>query len=226
MSEQSEILRRELKQLQLEAEKILDEIDVKEAEILQIEEDEAKGVLFDLIVERGKILQELRSRCSQIKEIWFDDEDKDAFYLRDAKYGMKLAFFDYDAHNLEEFEEWVKLQIESLPFYQLLLENFSDDLIGTDGYYPICIRINSHNLLALQYRPETYAVTITHRKFVDYNAVEELLANAYDDRKFEKSRIVDSDEIIFTSTTEAVCNIVDLVRKIKMIKSEVRQNLS
>lgn len=37
MSEQSEILRRELKNLQLEAEKILDEIDAKEAEILQIE---------------------------------------------------------------------------------------------------------------------------------------------------------------------------------------------
>ena len=62
MSEQSEILRRELKQLQLEAEKILDEIDAKEAEILQIEEDEAKGALFDLIVERGKIEEDLRRR--------------------------------------------------------------------------------------------------------------------------------------------------------------------
>lgn len=225
MSKQSEMLRHELKQLQSEADKILDEIEKKEAEILQIEEDEANGVLFDLIVERGKILQELRSRCSQIKEIWFDDEDKDAFYLRDAKYGMKLAFFDYDDHNLEEFEEWVKLQIESLPFYQLLLENFSEDLIGADGYYPIRIRLNSHNLLALQYRPKTCAVTITHQKFVDYNAVEELLANAYDDRKFEKSRIVDSDEIIFTSTTETVCNLVNLVETIEKIRRSVKQEI-
>ena len=42
MSEQSEILRHELKQLQLEADKILDEIEKKEAEILQIEENESK----------------------------------------------------------------------------------------------------------------------------------------------------------------------------------------
>ena len=226
MSEQSEILRHELKQLQLEADKILDEIEKKEAEILQIEEDEAKGAMFDLIVKRGKILKELKSQCSISKKIYVDDKNEDICYLRDTKDGMKLAMITYHDHDLEEFEEWVKLQIESLPFYQLLLANFSEDLIGTDGYYPIRIRLNSHNLLALQYRPKTCAVTITHQKFIDYNAVEELLANAYDDRKFEKSRIVDSDEIIFTSSTETICNIVDLVRKIKMIKSEVRQNLS
>ena len=218
MSKQSEILRRELKLLQAEADKILDEIDAKEAEILQIEEDEANGALFDLIVERGKILQELISRCSQIKEIYVDDKNEDILYLRERRDDLKLAAIVYDEHTIEEFEEWVKLQIESLPFYQLLLENFSDDLIGTDGYYPIRIRLSSHNLLALQYRPTTCAVTITHQKFVDYNEVEELLANAYDDRKFEKSRIVDSDEIIFTSTTETVCNLVNLVETIEKIR--------
>lgn len=218
MSKQSEMLRHELKLLQSEADKILDEIEKKESEILQIEEDEANGALFDLIVKRGKILQELISRCSQIKAIYVDDHDQNICYLRDTKDGMKLAAIVYHDHSIEEFEEWVKLQIESLPFYQLLLENFSDDLIGTDGYYPIRIRLNSHNLLALQYRPETYAVMITHQKFVDYNEVEELLANAYDDRKFEKSRIVDSDEIIFTSTTEAVCNLVNLIETIEKIR--------
>lgn len=223
MSEQSEILRRELKQLQLEAEKILDEIDAKEAEILQIEEDEANGVLFDLIVKRGKILQELISRCSQIKEIYVDDSDQNICSLRDTRSRMKLAMITYHDHNLEEFEEWVKLQIESLPFYQLLLASFSEDLIGTDGYYPLRIRLNSHNLLAFQYRPTTCAVTITHQKFVDYNEVEELLSNAYKDRKFEKSRIVDSDEIIFTSTTETVCNLVNLVETIEKLRRSVNQ---
>lgn len=218
MSKQSEMLRRELKLLQSEADKLLDEIEKKEAEILQIEEDEANGALFDLIVERGKILQELISRCSQIKEIYVDDHDQNICYLRDTKDGMKLAMITYHDHSIEEFEEWVKLQIESLSFYQLLLENFTEDLIDTDGYYPIRIRLNSHNLLALQYRPETCAVMITHQKFVDYNEVEELLANAYDDRKFEKSRIVDSDEIIFTSTTETVCNLVNLVETIEKIR--------
>lgn len=223
MSKQSEMLRHELKLLQSEADKILDEIEKKEAEILQIEEDEANGALFDLIVKRGKILQELKARCSQLKEIYVDDHDQNICYLRDTKDGMKLATITYHDHDLEEFEEWVKLQIESLPFYQLLLENFSEDLIGTDGYYPIRIRLNSHNLLALQYRPKTCAVTITHQKFVDYNEVEELLSNAYDDRKFEKSRIVDSDEIIFTSMTETVCNLVNLVETIEKIRRSVNQ---
>lgn len=223
MSKQSELLRHELKLLQSEADKILDEIEKKEAEILQIEEDEANGALFDLIVERGKILKELKSQCSISKKIYVDDKNEDILYLRESRNNLKLAAFVYDDHTIEEFEEWVKLQIESLPFYQLLLENFSEDLIGTDDYYPIRIRINSHNLLALQYRPTTYAVTITHQKFVDYNAVEELLANAYDDRKFEKSRIVDSDEIIFTSTTETVCNLVNLVGTIEKIRRSVNQ---
>lgn len=223
MSKQSELLRRELKLLQSEADKILDEIEKKEAEILQIEEDEANGALFDLIVERGKILQELISRCSQIKEIYVDDHDQNICYLRSTRSRMKLAMITYHDHTIEEFEEWVKLQIESLPFYQLLLENFHDDLIGADGYYPIRIRLNSHNLLALQYRPTTYAVMITHQKFVDYDEVEELLANAYDDRKFEKSRIVDSDEIIFTSATETVCNLIYLVGTIEKIRRSVNQ---
>lgn len=218
MSKQSELLRRELKLLQSEADKILDEIEKKEAEILQIEEDEANGALFDLIVERGKILKELKSQCSISKKIYVDDKNEDILYLRESRNNLKLAAFVYDDHSIEEFEEWVKLQIESLSFYQLLLENFSDDLIGTDGYDPIRIRINSHNLLALQYRPKTCAVTLTHQKFVDYNEVEELLANAYDDRKFEKSRIVDSDEIIFTSTTESLCNLVNLVETIEKIR--------
>lgn len=218
MSKQSELLRHELKLLQAEADKILDEIEKKEAEILQIEEDEANGALFDLIVERGKILQELISRCSQIKAIYVDNRDQNICYLRDTKDGMKLAMITYHDHTIDEFEEWVKLQIESLPFYQLLLASFSEDLIGTDDYYPIRIRLDSHNLLALQYRPKTCAVMVTHQKFVDYNEVEELLANAYDDRKFEKSRIVDSDEIIFTSTTETVCNLVNLVESIEKIR--------
>lgn len=226
MSEQSEILRRELEQLKSEAERILDKIDAKECEILQIEEDEAKGALFDLIVKRGKILKELKSQCSLSGKIYVDDKNEDILYLRESRDGLKLAAFVYNEHTLEEFEEWVKLQIESLPFYRLLLENFSEDLIGVDGYYPLRIRLHTHNLLALQYRPTTCAVLITHQKFVDYNEVEELLSNAYDDRKFMKSHIVDSDEIIFTSSTETVCNLVNLVKAIDKIKSEVRQNLS
>lgn len=134
MSEQSEILRRELKNLQLEAEKILDEIDAKEAEILQIEENEANGALFDLIVERGKILKELKSQCLLSKKIYVDDKNEDILYLRESRDGLKLAAFVYEEHTFDEFEEWVQLQIESIDFYQLLLEHFYDDLVDAEVY--------------------------------------------------------------------------------------------
>lgn len=226
MSEQSEILRRELKLLQAEAEKILDEIDAKEAEILQIEEDEANGALFDLIVERGKILKELKSQCLLSKKIYVDDKNEDILYLREGRDGLKLAAIVYDEHTIEEFEEWVKLQIDSIDFYQLLLDNFYDDLVDAGVYQPISIELDESQYLTMTYQPETLAVTITRHKLLDYNKVEDLLSKAYGDQKFKKSGIVDSYEIIFTSSTESYCNLVDLVKTIKWIKSEVRQNLS
>lgn len=226
MSEQSEILRHELKQLQLEADKILDEIEKKEAEILQIEEDEAKGAMFDLIVKRGKILKELKSQCSISKKIYVDDKNEDILYLRESRNGLKLAAIVYDEYTIEEFEEWVKLQIDSIDFYQLLLDNFYDDLVNAEVYQPISIELDESQYLTMTYQRETLAVTITRHKLLDYNEVEDLLSKAYDYQTFKKSGIVDSYEIIFTSSTETICNIVDLVRKIKMIKSEVRQNLS
>lgn len=226
MSEQSELLRHELKLLQAEAEKILDEIDAKESKILQIEEDEAKGAMFDLIVERGKILKELKSQCSISKKIYVDDKNEDILYLRERRDDLKLAAIVYDEHTIEEFEEWVKLQIESIDFYQLLLDNFYDDLVSAEVYQPIMLELDESQYLTMTYQPETLAVTITRHKLLDYNEVEDLLSKAYDYQTFKKSGIVDSYEIIFTSSTETICNIVDLVRKIKMIKSEVKQNLS
>lgn len=226
MSEQSEILRHELKQLQLEADKILDEIEKKEAEILQIEEDEAKGAMFDLIVKRGKILKELKSQCSISKKIYVDDKNEDILYLRESRNSLKLAAFVYDEYTIEEFKEWVKLQLNSIDFYQLLLDNFYDDLVDAEVYQPISIELDESQYLTMTYQPETLAVTITRHKLLDYNEVEDLLSKAYDYQTFKKSGIVDSDEIIFTSTTEAVCNLVNLVKTIKRIKSEVKQNLS
>lgn len=226
MSKQLEILRRELKLLQAEAEKILDEIDAKEAEILQIEENESQGALFDLIVERGKILKELKSQCSISKKIYVDDKNEDILYLRDNRDGLKLAAIVYDEHTIEEFKEWVQLQIDSIDFYQLLIEHFYDELAETEAYQQIAILLNKSQYLTLAYQPETLAVIITRHKHLDYNQVEDLLSAAYGDQKFKKSGIVDSYEIIFTSSTETICNIVDLVQKIKTIKSEVKQNLS
>lgn len=226
MSEKSEILRRELKLLQDEAEKILDEIDAKEAEILQIEEDEANGALFDLIVERGKILKELKAQCALSKKIYVDDENEDILYLRESREGEKLAAIVYDEYTIEEFEEWVKLQIDRIDFYQLLLEHFYDDLVSEEVDQQIVIKLNESQYLTLNYQSETMTVTITRHKMLDYNQIESMLSKTYGDQKFKKSGIVDSYEIIFTSSTESYCNLVNLVKTIKMIKSEVKQNLS
>ena len=226
MSKQSELLRRELRLLQSEADKILDEIEKKEAEILQIEENEAKGAMFDLIVKRGKILKELKSQCSISKKIYVDDKNEDILYLRESRNNLKLAAFVYDDHSIEEFEEWVKLQLNGIDFYQLLLDNFYDDLVDVGVYQRISIELDESQYLTMTYRPETLTVTITRHKLLDYNEVEDLLSKAYDYQTFKKSGIVDSYEIIFTSSTESLCNLVDLVKTIKQIKSEVRQNLS
>ena len=68
MSKQSQELREKLKTLQSKADKILDEIDETEVEILRIESEEAKEALFDLLVKRGKILSRAEIKTRTIEE--------------------------------------------------------------------------------------------------------------------------------------------------------------
>lgn len=225
MSKQSQELREKLKSLQAEADKILDEIDETEVEILRIEEEEAKEALFDLIVKRGKILAELKSRCSLSKKIYVDDKNEDILYLRDRRSDLKLAAIVYDEYTIEEFEEWVQLQIKSLPFYLELIDHLFDGLSEAEVYQPIGVYLNDSQYLTLTYQPDTYLVTITHHDLITYDQVEEMISKAYDDgRKFRKSGIVDSYEIILTSTRESFCNLVDLVKTIEKIKAEALAN--
>lgn len=225
MSKQSQELREKLKSLQAEADKILDEIDETEVEILRIEEEEAKEALFDLIVKRGKILAELKSKCSLSKKIYVDDRNEDILYLRDRRSDLKLATFVYDDHSIEELEEWVQLQIDSLPFYLELIEHLFDGLSQAEVYQPIGVYLNDSQYLTLAYQPDTWLVTITHHDLITYDQVEEMISKAYDDgRKFRKSGVVDSYEIILTSTRESFCNLVDLVKTIEKIKAEARAN--
>lgn len=225
MSKQSQELREKLKALQSKADKILDEIDKTEVEILRIEEEEAKEALLDLLVKRGKILAELKSKCLLSKKIYVDDKNEDILYLRDRQSDLKLAAFAYDDHSLEEFEEWVQLQIESLPFYLELIEHCFDGLSQAEVYQPIGVYLNESQYLTLTYQSDTYLVTITHHDLVTYDQVEEMISKAYDDgRKFRKSGIVDSYEIILTSSHDSFCNLVDLVKTIEKIKSEARSD--
>lgn len=223
MSKQSEELREKLKALQSKADKILDEIDETEVEIFRIEEEEAKEALLDLIVKRDKILADLKSKCLLSKKIYVDDKNEDILYLRDRQSDLKLAAFVYDDHSLEEFEEWLQLQIESLPFYLELIEHYFDGLSQAEVYQPIGVYLNESQYLTLTYQPDTYLVTITHHDLVTYDQVEEMISKAYDDgRKFRKSGIVDGYEIILTSSRDSFCNLVDLVKTIEKIKTEAR----
>ena len=71
MSKQSDILRQQLKSLQSEADRILDQIDQKEAEILQLENDEN---LHNLAHQRREILEELEEWVqTQIESTQFYD---------------------------------------------------------------------------------------------------------------------------------------------------------
>lgn len=225
MSKHSQELREKLKLLQDKADKILDEIDETEVEILRIEQEEAKEDLFDLIVKRGKILSELRSKCSLSKKIYVDDKNEDILYLRDRRSDLKLAVFVYDDHSLEEFEEWVQLQIESLQFYLELIDHLFDSVSEAEVDQPIGIYLNDSHYLTLAYQLDTYLVTITHHDLITYDQVEEMISKAYDDgRKFRKSGIVDSYEIILTSSHDSFCNLVDLVKTIEKIKAEARSD--
>ena len=225
MSKQSQELREKLKSLQAEADKILDEIDETEVEILRIEEEEAKEALLDLIVKRGKILAELKSKCLLSKKIYVDDRNENILYLRDRRSDLKLAAIVYDEYTIEEFEEWVQLQIKSLPFYLELIDHLFDGLSEAEVYQPIGVYLDESQYLTLAYQPDTYLVTITHHDLITYDQVEEMISKAYDDgRKFKKSGIVDSYEIILTSTRESFCNLVDLVKTIEKIKAESRAN--
>ena len=225
MSKQSQELREKLELLQSKADKILDEIDETEVEILRIEKEEAKEALFDLIVKRGKILAKLKSKCSLSKKIYVDDKNDDILYLRDRRSDLKLATFVYGDHSIEELEEWVQLQIKSLPFYLELIDHLFDGLSQAEVYQPIGVYLNDSQYLTLTYQPDTSLATITHHDLITYNQVEEMISKAYDDgRKFRKSGIVDSHEIILTSSRESFCNLVDLVRTIEKIKAEDRVN--
>lgn len=226
MSEQSEILCQELKRLQAEAEKILDEIDAKEAEILQIEEDEDREAAIELNRMLNETLEEMKSKFSLVDEFYIDDQSEDVLYLRYRKDGKKLAAIDYRKSTIEEFEEWVHLQVESMPFYLEIIHDLYDDLISAEVNQPIIINLTHNQHLTLEYQLDPESVKINHHKSITYDQIESMLSAAYGDQKFKKSGIVDSYEIIFTSSTETTCDLMDLVETIKQIKSEVKQNLS
>lgn len=224
MSKQSEILRQQLKSLQSEADRILDQIDQKEAEILRLENDED---LNNLAHQRREILEELRSTCKLFgKKYRVNDENEDIVYLREIKSDKNLAAFVYDDHSLEELEEWVQTQIESTQFYDILVNIVgASNLIPAQVDSPVGIAFNEKNHAELVYDVDTDRVTISHYRELSMKEARKLLSKSLDDKnataEYAVSDEAEDEDSLFYIKTVTVKDLPELVNALKNIKESV-----
>lgn len=224
MSKQSDILRQQLKSLQSEADRILDQIDQKEAEILQLENDED---LNNLVHQRREILEELRSTCKLFgKKYRVNDENEDIVYLREIKSDKNLAAFVYDDHSLEELEEWVQTQIESTQFYDILVNIVGhSNLISAQVDSPVGVAFNERNRAELFYDVDTDRVTISHYKDLSMKEARELMSKSLDAKnvtvEYAVSDEAEDEDSLFYVKTVTVEELPDLVDALKKIKESV-----
>ena len=221
MSKQSEILRQQLKSLQSEADRISDQIDQKEAEILQLENDED---LNNLAHQRREILEELRSACKPFsKKYYVYDENEDIVYLREIKSDKNLAAFVYDDHDLEELEEWVQTQIESTQFYDILVNIVgAANLISAQVDSLVGVAFNEQNHAELVYDVDTDRVTISHYRELSMKEARKLLSTAFMSRnvtvEYTVSEESEDEDSLFAVKTVTVIESSDLVGELKKIK--------
>ena len=226
MSKQSEILRQQLKSLQSEADRILDQIDQKEAEILRLENDED---LNNLAHRRREILEEVRSTCKLFgKKYRVNDENEDIVYLREIKSDKNLAAFVYDDHDLEELEEWVQTQIESTQFYDILVNIVGhSNLISAQVDSPVGVAFNEKNRAELVYDVDTDRVTITRYSVLSVEEPPRLLNTAFPSKnvtvEYELSEEFEDDDSLFYVKTVTVEELPDLVGSLKKIMESVNE---
>ena len=224
MSKQSEILRQQLKSLQSEADRILNQIDQKEAEILRLENDED---LNNLAHQRREILEELRSTCKLFgKKYQVNDENEDIVYLREIKSEKNLAAFVYDDHSLEELEEWVQTQIESTQFYDILVNIVgAANLISSQVDSPVGVAFNEKNHAEFVYDVDTDRVTISHYRELSMKEARELISKSLDAKnvtvEYAVSDESEDEDSLFYVKTVTNCELPDLVGALKKIKESI-----
>lgn len=224
MSKQSDILRQQLKSLRYEVDHILNQIDLKEAELLQLENDEN---LLNLAHQRREILEELRSTCKLFgKKYRVNDENEDIVYLREIKSDKNLAAFVYDDHSLEELEEWVQTQIESTQFYDILANIVGhSNLISAQIDSPVGVAFNEQNHAELVYDVDTDRVTISHYRKLSMKEVRELLSKSLDAKnvtvEYAVSDEAEDEDSLFYVKTVTVEKLPDIVGALKKIKESV-----
>ena len=226
MSKQSEILRQQLASLQSEADQILDQIDQKEAEILELEAEEDRT---SIAAERREILEELKSTCKLFgKKYRVNDENEDIVYLRESKSDKNLAAFVYDDHDLEELEEWVQTQIESTQFYDILVNIVGhSNLISAQVDSPVGVAFNEKNRAELVYDLDTDRVTISHYRNLSMKEARELMSKSLDAKNvtvvYAVSDEAEDEDSLFYVKTVTVEELPDLVGVLKKIKESVNE---
>lgn len=226
MSKQSQELREQIKLLQAKADKILDEIDEKEAKILQLENDED---LDNLAHHRREILEELRSTCKLFgKKYRVNDENEDIVYLREIKSDKNLAAFVYDDHSLEELEEWVQTQIKSTQFYDILVNIIgAANLISAQVDSTVGVAFNEQNHAELVYDVDTDRVTISHYRELSMKEARELLSKSLGAKnvtvEYAVSDEAEDEDSLFYIKTVTVEELPELVNALKKIKESVNE---
>lgn len=218
-------LREQLKVLQAQAEKILDEIDdQKEAEILRLENDKD---LENLTRQRREIVEELISVCKPYdKKYWVDDRNEDIVYLREIKSDKNLAAFVYDDHDLRELEELVQTQIESTQFYDILVNIVGhSNLISAQVDSPVGIAFDEKNHAELVYYAESDRVTISHYRELSMKEARELMRKSLDAKnvtvEYAVSDEAEDEASLFEIKTVTVCDLLELAKSVKRIKESV-----
>ena len=223
MSKQSDILRQQLKSLQSEADRILDQIDQKEAEIIQLENDEDRSFL----AKRKEILQELTDIFDEFDGSYYiDEKDEYLIYLCENLSGKSLAVFLDEDRDINNLKRWVQDQIKNLHFYDLLIKVVGrEDLIPASVGATAGASLDELNQLEFNYYSETDKVEISHYRFLKEKEVYQCLLDKYFDANVTVESDLDEEYLEEDSDyhlkSVVVCDLSDLVSTVKQVKESI-----
>lgn len=215
----------ELQELKKESKRLADEIETRKSKLMELyaQKEIDKKYTFKSEVSRlcGILSESIYDETSKIGMTVFETVERDYRLIKifSSDRRICLSILESDDNDLEKLRRWTSLQIESIAFYRMLLEHFNRDLISADLQQPIGLRLNDHEWLEFKYQTDTDSVKIIHRSQITYKQTVDMISDACrDGREFRASGILDSDEIVLTSSEETICNVVDFVETVEKIK--------
>ena len=213
----------ELLELKKQSELINEEINIRKSKLMEIyaqKKAEERDEFEDKVAELCNILSEsLHDRDREKRMIVLVEKDYRLLRVYSQESNTTLSVFESTDDDIEALTRWVNLQIESASFYRLLLTHFRKKLMSANLQKLTGIRLNDLEWLEFKYQTDTDSVKIIHRSLITYNQVVDMISDAYrDGREFQASGIVDSYEIVLTSSKETICNVSDFVETVEKIE--------